>query len=219
MRISWSPLQARRPVVDDEVLAVHHLGAVRVLDAVVIGFAEHAAGDRKLEQQSVGLFLPIWHPVEHLPRHVGADAIRPLTLLPIGIGTEHSPFDEIRTVDDCRIGPGLELDRGDRQQRELDVRRLGPREVLLLPNLHRHVEPLTVAAEPVLAALLVDLNIADDLLTDAGQHAVRKKVGEVDVGLENFIERQRFKACRNLFARLSFILNDRCGGHQSSTAG
>jgi hypothetical protein len=59
---------------------------VRVGDAVVIGLAEHAAGDRQHEEQAVGLLLPSRHPEQELPRHVLADALGAARFLPSGIG-------------------------------------------------------------------------------------------------------------------------------------
>ena len=88
------------------------------------------------------------------------------------IGADHDALDHILVHDDGRIRSRGKLNRRCRHHWKDDVRRLRPRILLLLGDLHGEVHSLLRALKPFRARIFVNLIFADDLDAKRGQLVV-----------------------------------------------
>src|ERR1700722_2357341 len=116
-------------------------------------------------QQSICLRFPFRHFIKELPRHMLANVVSALLLrarrdspywglclwidyrlMRVWIDcwnaivvTDHHTLNNVPVLDNRRIGTGSKLDSRIGHEWEDDIRRLGPRELLLLGYLHGHI--------------------------------------------------------------------------------
>src|SRR6266850_849935 len=85
------------------------------------------------------LLFPVLIFFEALPAHVLTHSNCPTCLFALGIRGSYTVLDDLCSTDDCRIGAGMKLHRGNGNKREGHVATVGPRESFRLGDLHSQI--------------------------------------------------------------------------------